>query len=83
MRFSNALPLLALSGVTAFQTRTRTPLAVTNINSRDVVSSSSALMSSTMENTDLVNGVNGMRRKKTKKVSFPFFLRVIVQLSVF
>eukprot|EP00956_Cyclotella_meneghiniana_P004914 scaffold6062_cov74-Cyclotella_meneghiniana.AAC.5 len=67
MRFSNALPLLALSGVTAFQTRTRTPLAVTNINSRDVVSSSSALMSSTMENTDLVNGVNGMRRKKTKK----------------
>ena len=74
MRFSNALPLLALSGVAAFQTRTRTPLAVSNLNGRDVVSSSSALMSSTMENLDLINGVNGIKRKKTKKVSFSLYM---------
>ena len=76
MRLSTALPLLAISGVAAFQPASRAPLALNNINSkhRDVVSSTSALMSSTLDKASVVqvNGVNGLKRKKTKKVSYTF-----------
>lgn len=73
MKLSAALPLLAITAVAAFQPASRAPLAVTNkINSRSVAGSTSALFSATMDETSLevVNGANGIKRKKTKKVSF-------------
>jgi len=84
MRFSSILPLLAISGAAAFQTPSRLSLAVTNLNKRDVASSVSALRSTTMDETSLevVNGVNGIKRKKTKKVSLMLLFERHISMKI-
>lgn len=70
MRFSTAIPFIAIaaSGVSAFQAPANR--VVNTLNNR-VPSSNSALMAATMDGTslDVVNGVGVGKRKKTKKVS--------------
>ena len=67
-----SLALLALGAIAGGSSAFQAPSVLSagkTFNNRMVVGGNSALMAATMDGTDVVNVVNGQKRKKTKQVS--------------
>ena len=67
-----SLALLVLGSIAGGSSAFQAPSVLSagrTFNNRMVVGEKSALMAATMDGTDVVNAVNGQKRKKTKQVS--------------
>ena len=67
-----SLALLALGAIAGGSSAFQAPSVLSagkTLNNRMVVGGNSALMAATMDGTDVVNVVNGQKRKNTKQVS--------------